>query len=70
MITYIAVFGLAILYTLLFLVSLFHKSNSWTMKFIRVLSLPVISLFIALAVVAGGLIMIVDFVLFGTKAFK
>ena len=70
MITYIAVFGLAILYTLLFLVSLFHKSNSWTMKFIRVLSLPVISLFIALTVVAGGLIMMVDFVLFGTKAFK
>jgi hypothetical protein len=70
MITYVAVFGLAILYTLLFLVSLFHKSNSWTMKLIRVLSLPVISLFIALAVVAGGLIMVVDFVLFGTKAFK
>jgi hypothetical protein len=40
------------------------------MKFIRVLSLPVISLFIALMVVAVGLIMMVDFVLFGTKAFK
>ena len=70
MITYIAIFTGAILYTLLFLVSLFHKSNSWAMKIIRLLVFPLISPFVLFAAVVGGLIMMVDFVLFGTKAFK
>jgi hypothetical protein len=70
MITFIVNFLIAVAYTLLLSVSLFHNSNSWAMKLIRLLMLPAVSLFIALTVVAGGLIMMVDFVLFGTKAFK